>query len=347
MLNNHKLTSPIQMLAVLFVLTFITSCTGINKNKKVSKLTPNKTKPALNKKETQLADSWVKKNLPDCKFLFSPPNSSLTANNINTCLGKFKYSYQDQGSWGKKLHEAYIDNYLAIKLSPHLMKLSISDLTNILNITLSSSRYASNPKFIKTLLDRGVPTEHILLQQIRWWSSTTGGCSVVMLILKKNAHLYVQKKYLNEPVPLDIDGKIKKAKSGAAYRRDDLFPFTYNHAHSVLCPNVIAELLKINPDLRDSVDSNKETPLHQYMDMFPNQLTLGKKLISKNNINLQDAFGRTPLHILLHYVTSPDKRVIEMTKALLKSGAKIDLRNKEGVTVRELIMKHPELKKLL
>lgn len=223
--------------------------------------------------------------------------------------------------------------------------LSIAELTKILNATLGF-RYASNPKFIKTLLYRGVSTEHILLQRIDWWSSNTDGCSVVMLILKKNEHLYKYKVSLNEPMPIKIGGR-KPAKY-PVYRRNVLFSFTYNHAHSVLCPNVIAELLQINPDLRDSIDSSsKTTPLHAYMDMFPDQLALGKKLISKNNINLQDSFGKTPLFILLEYVSSPDKRVIEMTKALLKSGAKIDLRNKEGITVRALIMKHPELKKLL
>ena len=325
---------------ILVSLVFIVSCSGVN-----NKL--SKTTTLLNKEETKLADEWLKKNIPVCKFLFNQPNDiTVSANKINDCLDTYRHSRQPyEKSWVKKTGEAFIDNYLGDKLSPFLPKLSILELTNILNTTLGSM-YATNPKFIKTLLDAGVSTDHILLQRIIWWSSSNNGCSVVMQILQKNAHLYKQKKYLDKPMPIKIGGTIKTNKHEPVYRRDDLFSFTYNHAHSVLCPNVIEKLLDINPDLRDSVDNYQRTPLHQYMDNFPN-LAIGKKLISKNNINLQDSYGRTPLFILLEHGSSPNERTIEMTKALLNAGAKVDLKSKKGVTTRSLIMKHRELKVLL
>ena len=336
----------------ILCLLFVSSCT--NKVNVTNVQALKSSLPKLEEDKVLLLDNWVKKSVPDCGFLFKESNE-VTSKSILKCMDEFHFPENSDYSQTK----FFLDRYLGGKLQIYLRKLSSQDLTSILKHIIYSD-YFDNPKFVKTLIDMGAQTKDILLQEVGIQSNTS--CEVSMLILKNNISLYKNKKTLNKPVIYEVSKYPEHSKHPGyrRYRKDVLFYFTYNYADSTPCSDVVEFLLKENPDLRNTHSKYYYhfTPLHSYMSGFGSggldikvATRIGKKLISSENINLQDKRGKTPLHILLDNIRlsslPADFRYIKMAQILLKSGADIDIKDKKGITARELMLKQPKLKALL
>ncbi|PID45635.1 MAG: hypothetical protein CSB47_07525, partial [Proteobacteria bacterium] len=138
------------------------------------------------------------------------------------------------------------------------------------------------------------------------------------------------------------------------YPRDELYYTTIDplYAH---CPNTsVAEaLIKINPDLRNIANKdNGNTALHNYAKQFTafnyleeynateNWVSFGEKLITKVNVNIQNKKGQTPLHLLLTVYSPLSKERLAFAKAIIHAGADLDLRDKKGVSVRDLMLRY-------
>lgn len=332
---------------IVFLCLSVSSCT--NKVDVTNVQVLKSSLPKLEQNKTLLLDEWVKNSVPKCGFLFKESNE-VTSKSILKCMDGFHFPENSDYLQTK----FFLDRYLGEKLQIYLLKLSSQDLTSILKHVIYSD-YFDNPKFLKTLIDMGAQTEDILLQEIGVQSNNS--CEVSMLILKKNISLYKNKKTLNESVIYEVSKYPEHSKHSGyrRYRKNVLFYFTYNHADSTPCSDVVEFLLKENPELRDS---NSEyyyhsTPLHSYMSGFGSgrdikvATRIGKKLISPENINLQDKRGKTPLHILLGNIrlsSAPtDLKYIKMSQILLKSGADVDIKDKKGITARDLFKEAKEL----
>jgi len=67
-------------------------------------------------------------------------------------------------------------------------------------------------------------------------------------------------------------------------------------------PEVVELLRKTNPSLKNTRTELGDTPLHIFMEgyiRYSDPITLAKKLITLQNINAQNNYGKTPLRILL------------------------------------------------
>ncbi len=161
-------------------------------------------------------------------------------------------------------------------------------------------------------------------------------------------------KNLDKPA-LDIqihltENGYEKEIHGKVYRKNVLLDLNHDPAYahcldSVLLPKLIKLIIHINPHLRDIVDPRTgRTPLHYYLRYFRYSVLQGKWLITKNNINKKDKRGWTPLHtLLMSHSLDHSAEFVAMVKALIDSGANIDIKNKDGLTARELILKRPDL----
>lgn len=290
--------------------------------------------------DVDLLESWVK-TIPECSFIFLHSNEKVSSESVNGCISKFDIFFNGDNKLPFKLRNKvrsqFLDYYLGDKLFVYLNQFSISELNKVFNIVIESN-YAANPKFIKWFLNKGVSTRSIVYITK---SSEKETCDVNMLILNKNIHFYLDDKYLNE------------RQASGVRPKDLLFYLTSDLPTNAHCPRVIDLLISKNPALLNSKTDSRETPLHSFMasfnsGIFNNPVMLGGKLISKKNINAQDNMWRTPLHMLLTENIYPERKdMIHMVKVLLKSGANIDLKDNDGITARELILKHPKLKVLL
>jgi len=348
-------------LLFILLLLFVSSCSSV-KNNKIFPLT---------KKDTAIIDSWAKSNVIECRFLYEKKltTKKITANKVNKCLDSFsdsihhhlQFHYNEPKKskfFNEKLYDQFIDYYLYDKLFVYVNSLSLPELTIIFQ-QLTDSMYAANPKFLKLLISKGVPTRKVVY--IIHHISEEETCKAEMLILNNNIHLYRNEKYLNKRQFRGV-----KPKDKIFYQLADM----PSNSH---CRDVVELLIKTNPNLKNIRTELGDTPLHFFMEGFGNRyktpVTLAKKIITSKNINAQNNYGKTPLHVLLDslrntcsYVVRnnkdknklkkctpmgvnlyPSKKIIKMTNVLLKSGAKIDIKDKKGITPRNLMMTHLKL----
>jgi len=337
-------------IVILFFMLFSQSC-SMNK-------AGESAQPAT--KEFRLVDKWVKENLESCSILFFPEkNNKEKIYKIMRCISDFSISNQSDlpKSIKDKISSQPIDFYLTKKISAYIAqhKLSNSELTTLLQF-VANAPYGENAGLIKLFIQKGADTQNITVQR-NLTSSDESTCKSSLAIVKKNAELY-KNKNLDKPA-LDIDIHLtedgyKKKIHGKVYRKNVLLYLNEDPAYvhcldPVLSSKLIKLIIHINPHLRDVVDSTTgRTPLHYYLRYFPYSVLPGKWLITKNNINKKDKQGWTPLHTLL-ISQSPNHSAefVAMIKALIDAGANIDIKNKDGLTARELILKRQDLKPLL
>jgi len=154
-------------------------------------------------------------------------------------------------------------------------------------------------------------------------------CKTLILILKRNKAIYQQ-------------NPVRK------FNRYDLQILT-DMTTSILCPKAIDTLIDINPKLRNIRDESGITPLNYYLyDTTSTNWSAGiaKKLMTKENINVRGLESDVPLYSLLHYdnKTRWDKGLI---KYAIKLGADINLKNQDGISVRDMILKRPDLRSVI
>lgn len=340
-------------IVILFFMLFSQSC-SMNKAGEPAQ-------PAT--KEFRLVDKWVKKNLESCSILFFPEkNNKGKVYKIMRCISDFSISKSYPSDFSKtiknKISSQRIDSYLPQKISFYIakQKLSNSQLTTLLQF-VANAPYGENAGLIKLFIQKGADTQNITVQR-NLTSSDESTCKSSLAIVKKNAELY-KNKNLDKPA-LDIhihltkDG-YKKKIHGKIYRKNVLLhlhndPAAYVHCRDpVLLDKLIKTIIHINPHLRNAVDSTTgRTPLHYYLRYFPDSVLQGKWLITKNNINKKDKRGWTPLHtLLISQSLNHSAEFVAMIKVLIDTGTNVDIRSKDGLTARELILKRSDLKSLL
>jgi ankyrin repeat protein len=325
----------VKLTVVILLPLFISSCatTGVgvyNKNNRPSKITD---------RETVLVKQKVR-NLPECNFLafdisrIKPGRITQCMDRVNILVDNFSEDLRN------KYSNRFLDLFLANELFPYLEKSSATELKQVLNHVAESS-YPGNPKFIKWLIDKGVPTKDIVLVA----PDSKESCQVNKLILEKNRELYLDDKYLNSSLGRDHISP-----------RNLLFYLVAN-TNQTPCPDVIMILIAINPDLRNYQNDFGSTPLHHYMESYRDgifdSINLAKKLITPKNINIQNKLGQTPLHMYLvnkMYVQIHDPlrmRDINMIKTMLQSGANIEIKDNRGISIKEIMKASPQLAKLI
>lgn len=325
----------------------------------------------LDRNEYLQMEQWSKSNLPACSFLYSKKNlpREITEFEIMKCIEAFSLNYhQSNRNKGKlnnlpeniqdKIYFKRIDYYLGGKLAPFLSGLSASKLTTILEYI--AFEYGENPIFIKLLINNGADAQNIPLQRIITSNRAASTCDASFVILNKNVRLYQNRKTLNKPVFYEMihlkENDYEKVNLEKIYRKNVLFS-TVNDVAYLHCrkPELTEALININPNLRNVIhEQTGETPLHRFLEHFGTRFSnpvdsfrLGKKLISRKNINVKNKNGQTPLRILLQRSLDQSEEYVRMVEVLIDSGANIDLKDNDGVSGRELILKHPKLKVLL
>ncbi len=240
-----------------------------------------------------------------------------------------------------KLRECLIENRvltptIVAKILAHQPPVSKEFIDEALEIVLISTMSTPHIKAIKKLINAGASTEKF---NAEIHSGNDIACEVVSVVIKKNKEFYKDEKLLS----------IKR--DGYHSRWLDLHYLTNTVTEYNLCNKAATLLVGINPKLINyQKEDDKSTPLHNYLyDVNYSHWEMGvaKLLMSKENINLQTKWGDTALHYLLLYNKESTAKLIELLKNALSLGADLTLKNEEGITVKELIMKQPDLVSVL
>jgi hypothetical protein len=188
----------------------------------------------------------------------------------------------------------------------------------------------------------------VLLQNIGQGGGEVGSCSFYMPIFTKNITLYQNQKTLYTAIP----------KSNNPYW-EDTSRFRWLDLHYLVdttmrinrCYEIIKTLVKTNFTLLNKKHINDNgTPLHYFLrDLSIKSLSdikIIKILTTKTNINMQTKYGNTPLHefLMRNHKSNQDKHII---KWLIEQGADIDIKNNQGLMVKELILENKDLSELL
>lgn len=351
----------------------ITGCVGISHAGEKSTKYLSSKKNFLTDKQIKSLDTHAAKTLPECGFVYGKESvGTVTGDAIYQCIegvsrwfgvAGYKilgFSYEQSADFhGKfynlkhpsgisdiqlsRFHE--LDDYLGKRVLPYVLAIPKLDQEVLLRKILMF--HSGNLVFIKTMMDKGVSVRNVLLSQIGEGGHAWASCESFLLILNKNIGLYKDKKTLNEPVPSYEKGE------HPSYRWKDIFHLTdfgYN-----ICPEAIKRLVQANPDelLNKRLAMSEGNPLHNYLagvDMSrPESVPLIKMLTTPINVNMKSKWSGTPLHGFLSNIatraSSQDKHMITW---FIEQGANINLKNAEGVTVKDLILKsRPDLSGVL
>jgi len=205
-------------------------------------------------------------------------------------------------------------------------------------------------KTISKLISLGAPTNHISIGLVADYGDqgeqlvvgNSRNCRTIELIITNNRKFYQSGGLYT--------GRIKTKVT-------DLHNLTSTFGQWYICPKAVKMLVKYNPRMRNIIDPVFGTPLRQLLSDFSKvdrNPELAKILMTKRNINLQDEVrygGNTPLHLLLKYSATNNSSLKAKdrytVRAMLDMGANIDIKNKDGITVRKLINERSDLKSLL
>ena len=327
-----------KILIFVFVSFFLSSCASLKGSD-----------PLLsNDKKTQFIEA--NKSISSCLFLQNKVfDGSINRNQIIDCISSshtIDLNIQNKSIDKETNKFKFLDDYLGTRLMPYILVLTKKEQADILKYIAISN--ADNFKFIRALVNRGIPTQDILLQTINDGSENPL-CEVTTFFLKKNIQFYKRDKWLNESKQqrIDFDKTLHPI-----YRKSDLHYLTDTLIRSDTCFGAIELLVSTNPNLRDLVIDKyyNSTPLNLYMvgfiDRYKKDISIAKQLITQTNVNRRDNYGNTPLHSLLINGSST-RRDPTLVRVFLQKGANIDIKNKNGITARELIIKRPDLKSLL
>lgn len=268
-------------------------------------------------------DHFIKSSTTSCQIFLSKSTTQWTENNIVNCF--FNISSIE--------YEEEILNALMDRVLSHKPPVSKTTLSKILDVITKDPYKAKYSKLIKRLIRSGASADNITLQQI--YDGNDTACDSIDIILEANKKLYKNSVTLKKT----IDG---------TRRLEDLHHLVNTDIGYKLCSNAIKTLISYNPQLLNTKSRNGGTPLYHYLlDLNHPQWNFDrvKVLMTRKNINMADAYGYTALHILLRNGKSHwDEAIIKLA---IQLGANLNIRTKEGVSIKDMILKRPDLVKVL
>jgi len=318
-------------LTVILVAFALSACTKI--------VNPKPVADKAQEGNTSIPVSFSKKLkglLPECKY-FLEHTKPVEEKNIISCFERVLHESPPKGLVGYMITHTDFSR---------LSKPTLSKLTELFVLLR-----AREHKIISKLIGLGAQTKNISIglaadygdegeQQV---IGNSRNCKTIELIIANNKKFYQS-------------GGLYTGKTKV--KATDLHNITSTFDQWNICPKAVKLLTKYNPGMRDIIDPVVGTPLRQLLSDFSkvgNNPELVKILMTHKNINLQDEAkygGNTPLHLLLKYSVTTSNPSLkanarDVIRAMINMGANINIKNKDGITVRELINKHPDLRHLL
>ena len=272
--------------------------------------TPENDSNARNYKNISFIKAWLKKR-ESCSVLLREkriqPNQY--ENVVNCYIDAVSQYYKILDKRDDLIH--FVANkVLTLDLSEKL-------LTKMVEKTANGS--ANQTKIIKKLVKKGALTSNIHANQIMeygYWSAKE--CETVEFIIDNN-------KGLN---------------------KTDIFYLTYTGGHHSVCVKAVEKFIEYNPEIINQQNTSGDTPLHKILfnrDMgeYPK---LALKLMSVTNVNMRNLEGNTALHEFIlnnhFWGTEALKKYQEVIDQFVSLGIDLDLKNNNGITIRELLVKY-------
>jgi len=329
--HNHETT--IVLLAIL-LLSGCTKSVNLKHHEKAKQTTAffnNANHNRYSKKVPIKYSRKLKELQPECEY-FIKNTKPVTEKNITNCFERVLHEQPPKGFVSYMVEHTNFNN---------LSKQTLGEL-----LKLFTELRAREFKIVRKLINLGAPTTHISIGLIADYGDqgeqlvvgNARNCKAIEMIIINNRKFYQSGGLYT--------GRIKM-------KATDLHNLTRTFDQWYICPRAVKLLSGYNPRMKDISDQTSGTPLDQLFSDFSKvgrDPELAKVLMTKTNINRQVG-GNTPLHILLLYsvtdqpsLKAKDKYTV---KAMLDMGANIDLKNKNGVTAREEILKRNDLKYLL
>lgn len=258
----------------------------------------------------------VLKSYPkECEIFLRESKLSWGEHNITTCFYKLDIDDKSQ----KILPE------LVNRLLTHQPAASKKNLDKVLKLFANDSFKSDYTEVIKKLITAGASTKNIHLQLIQ--RNGDNVCESIFLVVKASEKIYKDKKLLKK---YDKDEDLHfLADTGMGYS---------------LCKDALLLLIKYNPKLINRIANDGLVPVHHYFSDSKHpqwDVKIAKLLMTKENINVTNHYKVTPLYVLLRDNKSPHD--LETIRYALKLGVNLDIRSYEGITVRDLILKRPDL----
>ncbi|MFZ1344138.1 hypothetical protein [Thiothrix eikelboomii] len=360
-MNKYSFKLVIRFSSIVFLLVF--GCVNyLHAEERVKYLSGQKN--ILNNKQIRLLDTHAANALSACDFIYTgAPIGNIAGDMIYKCIESadhwfYSNGYKNIGLSDKQIYDFHgqslnikmpsglpdeqlrkfhiLDDYLGNKLLPYILAMSRIDQAKLLRKI--AFFYSDNLVFIQTMINKGVSVKDVLLRQIGEGGALWAPCEAYHLFLKQNIKLYKDNKTLYEPIP-DFDGK---KGINSSYRWEDLHHLS-DHTYNV-CPEAIEKLARANSALLNKRQSyGGVTPLHLYLSGLDVNIELVSKLLTSANINMKTSLGNTPLHEFLINNKGSTNINQQIIKMMIVRGANINIKNNKGVTVKDLILKHPGL----
>lgn len=320
------------------------------------------TRSLLSYEQIKWLDARVARDIPECGFIYQKVLiDGVKGKDIFACIDRLNsWLWSGEKYRGLKLSNQEIndfrllDDYLGNRMMPYVLALPKTDQSQFVR-KLALFR-SENLSFIQSLINQGVSVTGVLLQEVNEAGGVWGSCSAYRIFLNKNIALYQNDKTLYEPMleasgiyelPINVREELGTTKPYYKYRWEDMHHLadpTYN-----ICPESIKRLARANPKLLNKRwRYDGATPLHLYLRgsfmQSSGDIQLVGTLITSVNVNMRSNDGNTPLHDFI-VNTNPTnvaniKRVIKM---MIARGANINLKNNQGITVKDLILKRKDL----
>ena len=133
--------------------------------------------------------------------------------------------------------------------------------------------------------------------------------------------------------------------STPSYRLEDIHHLA--DPNYTICPEVIEWLVRVNPELpnkRGDIGYYGSTPLHLFLGSTymrkSSDIKVLNNLITPTNINMKDNDGDTPLHRFIGNKNTTNLAIKKkIAKMMISRGANINIKNNEGITVKDLMLK--------
>ncbi len=339
-MNRHSCTSLMAKYLLFFILlTFFYSGTSHAD----SSVPFNKVKKTLlTNKQIKLLHEKAAKEVPECRFIYrKAPVGSIKKDEIYECIESWDFWFLERGKYESLGHLAektflfnILDNGLGTKVKPYILGLPKTDQAKLLRDILGN--HSDDLIFIQSMIDHGVSVEKVLLAQIGAGGAGWASCDSYMLLLNKNIALYQNDQTLYEPV---------YKGSTPFYRLEDIHHLA--DPSYTICPEVIERLVRENPELpnkKSDLDYYGSTPLHLFLGLTymrkSSDIKVINNLITPTNINMKANNGDTPLHRFLDNKNITNLEIKKkIVKMMISRGANINIKNNEGITVKDLMLK--------
>ena len=344
---NRRSFTPLMAKYLLFVilLTFFYSTAGHAD----SSVPFNEVKKTLlTNKQIGLLHAKAANEVPECRFIYrKAPVGTIKEDEIYGCIERWDFWFSERGKYevlGHLAEKTFIfntlDNGLGNKVKPYILGLPKTDQAKLLRDIINY--HSDDLIFIQSMIDHGISVEKVLLSEIGAGAVGWASCDSYMLLLNKNIALYKNDKTLYEPV-YDADEETKG--STPSYRLEDIHHLA--DPNYTICPEVIEWLVRVNPELpnkRGDIGYYGSTPLHLFLGSTymrkSSDIKVLNNLITPTNINMKDNDGDTPLHRFIGNKNTTNLAIKKkIAKMMISRGANINIKNNEGITVKDLMLK--------